>query len=1614
MTVGTLNMRGTGSDRASGAPDKWLCINQVMRDNRVAVLALQETHITQERADRLNQLFASNIMIMVSPDQVSPNAAKGVAIVVNKKIVDVAEVSCKEIVPGRAMTVQIPWSRGTKVEILAVYAPNDHSESMSFWDQLNRNIGSRRIDLMIGDMNIVESMLDRLPMREDPLAPVQALQRLCRNIKVQDVWRIWNPQERMFSFMQNATGSQSRIDRVYVGTDFRKNIIGWENIGPGFETDHRLILCRMANKNKPYIGRGRWRMHAMLVTDEYFLKQVQEVGLKLQNKIAGIQQRSDQNNIQTLYVAFKDEVTALAKSRAKRCVPKLERTIKGLKDGLKQILNPKEAEECEEKRNERKETAAITQERIIELEIKRFGHRRSAVAAKDWLEGETINKYWTRVNRAMGEDETIYDLVIPSSNPKGYESRSKIMADIARAHYNGVQADPEKPHEEEHVRSTKNVLEEVEAGLSEGQKEMMASEIKYEEVVEAIDAAASGKAPGMDGIPTELWKQLAKRYDAEVRRGKEGFDIVAVLRSVFNDIAEHGVQSGTDFAVGWIAPIYKLKGDRREIVNYRPITVLNTDYKLLTKVLAVRLAEVVGDLVHPDQAGFIPGRRIHHQTKLAQMAIDYCEAEEVNGVIIALDQEKAYDKIDHDYLWMLLEHMNFPQYMIRLIRRLYEKAESLVVVNGVLSKKFKIVRGTRQGDPMSCLLFDLAIEPLACALRKSTLRGLEIPGLAERLLAKLYADDTTVYLHESDSYELLNIILNKWCTAARAKFNKAKTEAIPVGSAEYRERLLMDRKLTQNSERLPEEMRIAPDGGAIRILGAWVGNKIDNAAPWVRILAVMQRNLDRWSLRNPTLVGRKLIVGMEVGSRTQYLARVQVMPGSVQKKIVEIIRDFVWKGKKHPRVRADTLYKPVKEGGLDLLDVEARNEAIDLMWLKEYLQLDGERPKWAYLADRLLARAVTGTGRNTVPMARFNAFLQTWKVSTHPAAKLPEQLKRMIKSARKYGVRVEVANPDEEMKLAMPSWYHVGSTAEKVVMNTPGLICLRTNHRARTIADCINMAARLKRRGTNNHMKVARCACFDCERDRTEARCENPHRCAEAASRIVSKLTPLWKPGKTNADGLSLNTDEKKRNTEARRRGDEVVFNPSVRTGRAITDAFRVFVPVEAERRVAPANRRPPPFTVEEERITAYTDGSAYANGTGGAKAGAGVWCGDGSQYTLSERVPEGVPQTNQAAEIYAISLIAQRAPQFAPLNIKSDSKYVVEGLTLWAEKWEAEGWIGIANKDSFRDAIARLRARNAKTTIRWVKGHAGMMGNEKADSLAKAGADMEYDVRRKLPDPPDKFLLRGAMLSRMTQKLAYGGIREMKRKEERKTTFEITDRVMDTIAAETGRVITKETLWKSLRNKSIPRKIRDFLWTALHGAQKVGAFWKNVPNCQSWANCVVCGQEESMEHILTECQAEAAMEARRLMGSILRKKNNWLPKVTFGTILGASTVTYAEKMKRPTRGLDRLYMIIVHETAHLIWRMRCERTIEWGDKPEKWHTRMEARNRWYTAVNRQIKMDRALTWKRNGRAGLSKEMVYETWEGLMDEKERGIMDWMSLGEVLVGRLGDEEVVGCG
>jgi hypothetical protein len=225
------------------------------------------------------------------------------------------------------------------------------------------------------------------------------------------------------------------------------------------------------------------------------------------------------------------------------------------------------------------------------------------------------------------------------------------------------------------------------------------------EIATALKHLPNGKAAGMDGIPSEMWKILQQRYEQNKSSNNPRANICKLLTRVFNDIETNGVEQDTAFALGWICPIYK-KGDRSDIANYRPITVLNADYKILTKSLNNRLSKLAAKQISEEQVGFIPRRSIFNPIKLNKMLLAYAESEGKNGLIVALDQEKAYDKVIHDYLWEVLKIFGLPSHFIKTVASLYQNVKSVVIINGVISMAFDIHRGVRQGDPLSCLLFD--------------------------------------------------------------------------------------------------------------------------------------------------------------------------------------------------------------------------------------------------------------------------------------------------------------------------------------------------------------------------------------------------------------------------------------------------------------------------------------------------------------------------------------------------------------------------------------------------------------------------------------------------------------------------------------------------------------------------------------------------------------------------------------------------------------------------------------------------------------------------------------------------------------------------------------------
>jgi len=786
LKIASLNIRGGGSPETRG---KWQHINQIMRDRNIGVMAVQETHTNDETIQQLHNQF-SRLHILNSSDPEHPNA-KGVALVLNKQKTAWKEASTKIIEQGRAILLTLPWQKVSILNILAVYAPNGVTENANFWERLENKWREENLpmpDILMGDMNIVEDSIDRLPTSHSDARAAEKLESLKADLGLQDGWRRQNPELLAYSYKQASTigdalPSRSRIDRIYVTTPIYENSSMWEIEHTAINTDHCLVSARIANPGAPYIGRGRWQIPHYLIKHRKTLPEIKLMGTRLEKNLATALGRTEHTpedkTIQGLFEAFKMELTTFIRNFAKKDIPKMNTRLQNEKTSLKQTLN-----EPGELSEERQVTAALIEERIKQLEILRHYKTRQNTATRNRIEEETLGKHWVRSNKEKAARDTICMLRDPTSQIENpiYLTRSDRMAEGAKVHHQNLQEEGLVNNLSEEERN--EVLNSLDARLAQAGKAKLSQYLMQEEVEEAMKDLPEGKSPGIDGIPHELWKHLARVYESDKKMKKPAFNIAKTLTIIYNDIEKNGLDGNSKFAKGWMCPIYK-KGNETEIGNYRPITVLNTDYKIMTRALTTRLSKVAPLLIHPDQAGFVKGRRIEDQTELVWLMLNKCEVHEENGIVVCLDQEKAYDKVRHDFIWATLNKLNFPQHFINTVKTLYENAETVIIINGVLSAPYKVKRGVRQGDPLSCLIFDLAIESLACMIRKSNIKGFEIDGAKDRLVTTLFADDTTVYLSIKDSYNDLRNILTKWCRASGAKFNDEKTVIIPVGTPDF-------------------------------------------------------------------------------------------------------------------------------------------------------------------------------------------------------------------------------------------------------------------------------------------------------------------------------------------------------------------------------------------------------------------------------------------------------------------------------------------------------------------------------------------------------------------------------------------------------------------------------------------------------------------------------------------------------------------------------------------------------------------------------------------------------------------------------------------------------------
>lgn len=259
----------------------------------------------------------------------------------------------------------------------------------------------------------------------------------------------------------------------------------------------------------------------------------------------------------------------------------------------------------------------------------------------------------------------------------------------------------------------------------------MDSPLTTQELTKALKKMQNNKAPGPDGFPVEFFKAFQGQ-------------LVPLLYSVYVEALSNGSLPLT-LRQASIKVLLKKDKDPELCSSYRPISLMNIDTKILAKALALRLENVLPQIISKEQTGFIKGRQLSHTVRTLLNVIYSNETTSSPEVVISVDAEKAFDRVEWSYLFAVLEKFRFGNSFVSWIRLLYTSPCVNITTNNVQSSYFPLNCGCRQGCPLSPLLFTLAIEPLSIYLRSAPFfMGIKRSGVETKL--SLYADDLLLYI----------------------------------------------------------------------------------------------------------------------------------------------------------------------------------------------------------------------------------------------------------------------------------------------------------------------------------------------------------------------------------------------------------------------------------------------------------------------------------------------------------------------------------------------------------------------------------------------------------------------------------------------------------------------------------------------------------------------------------------------------------------------------------------------------------------------------------------------------------------------------------------------------
>lgn len=887
---------------------EWLL--DLLLQEKIDIMLLQETKIfSPETAKSFVAFFGNHFWCHYT----MTDARSGGTAVLIRKSKTITVIECELSADGR-FTVVDCLVEEELTRLISVYAPNLTEERKTFFEDLQHLVDTPGRVILGGDFNCVLSRKDRLPARDIRDSSTVVLKRLLHDFDLVDVTEGFPDFSPRFTRWGGA--SQARLDRLYISGQLSRGILSYEATPISF-SDHAVVSVKIPTRTPKKAGQTQWKLNAAALEDELFCKQIVEMFQCLFG--GGAPDACQWEN-------FKIEIKELAVRYGKNKAQRKKAEMAALTDTLKLFV-------MEEERAPGQFTEDIKATKNSMLRLLGEKHWGALVRSREQRVEHELqpSKVFCAFERDRAKKMSVSELVL-DKGPTGEHREivaafEKYYADLLR------KKSPAVPIPKEIL----NILPKI----PEDTRDFINGPITPSEVERAIKTLSKNKSPGPDGIGNSFYRTFTGV-------------LCPLLAEVFEDIITRKLLPPSMRKSNVVLIPKKLPADGPPgVADFRPISLLNSDYKILAKIIGRRLESGLGHVIGEHQTCGLKGRSIARNIHTMRIIAEAAETGQGSPIaVMKIDFSKAFDRVDRDYLFALLRHIGVGEKMEQLLNICYADTSMNLLIDGTTSRTIKIERSVRQGCPLSPMLFALYLEPLCRSLLTNpTITGFRLGETETKVIA--YADDVAVLCSSQEQVELVLGELRLFAGFSGAVLNQRKSQGSWLG--EWR-----------SKPRLFQGMTWAEDVDGY--LGIDLNLREPATCRWTRRVAILGSKLFPWRQRHIPLTTRSYICNSVSYPAVLYAAQVMPFPGRTANDIHRTWATFVWRSTYEP-MRRTNLFWNIDRGGLGLI-----NTKVKLMVQRFLLFRDSRDPlmriAFHALGDHYLSRwqvpATTATGGSRV------------------------------------------------------------------------------------------------------------------------------------------------------------------------------------------------------------------------------------------------------------------------------------------------------------------------------------------------------------------------------------------------------------------------------------------------------------------------------------------------------------------------------------------------------------------------------------------------------------------------------------------------------------------------